>query len=191
MTPDEKKVVRAALKAAGIPNIALKTSLLTLGQNNLRQHVVDRKWQPEKGVHRGFYLSPAASDSAAFSKSELVFKVLAKELIREGCKVYVISLLNLLRRLRDKDYDFYDTETELVNRPDIVFITGFYWKMEDVMPFQESIDKTRFIDWMLDRYDRGQAIACSSTNQIIDAKSWWPQFVLSLIAKNVDQFIIS
>lgn len=195
MNPEQKRAMLNLLYAAGISTEAIATTLLRENQPALREWIVNREWNASPATsqmikYRGLYVCPALFSDAMRIKSELVFQVAAKEMLREGASVYYTSLTDLGAYLMRSDSHDGNLATSEIDTADIVFISRFY--CGDDPHFIAPSGETRecITAWALRRYKTGKALAVSASSGIAHAEKWWSSVLLEYMRHAVMEYTV-
>lgn len=164
--------IRQGLSAAGIPAVAMSTTLPKEGAPQLRQLIVEGVLRPPRGV----FLYPKSKTKASAART--LFYLVAKELFLSGVSVYCIPLSRLVSLLSN-----YDSEDEnaaaMVDRVRAVFVLDFF---EDGAPFPlQAWEAAKLRSWIRARVEAGVSVSFLSDSSPDRCGLWWPSSFMGYV----------
>jgi len=170
------------MKAAGVPDAALMTTLPLEGCPDIRTFIREAGYRSASGYH-GVYIHPKKVTDAG--KARKVFHVIAKEMILHRESVYCISLDRLVEGL-SSDYD--STAIDRAESATTLFLADFYERGAPfpLAPWQAGVVRS----WIRSKFENGGAVSLLGDGPMREAVAWWPPAFLGFLSENMHTFVI-
>lgn len=160
----------AKMRASGIPDEALATTLVTLGHESLRTMLKDGELSGKSGVM--LFLQPYTPNASGAYDVDLVLYTLAKEASITGAEVYCMAFSDIVALMSEAPiFDDPQRMWDRINKVEMLFVTGVaevgdcYYR-EDIKRFAASL--------FLKRVRTGGKLVLSSHSTMAGLTLWWP-----------------
>lgn len=177
---EKLEVIKAQLRAAGVPRYVFKKTLISEGASNIREFLEKQGYKNEEGCFMGVYIYP--KESSPMVRAHDIFFTVAKEMVLLNLSVSCLSLVELRDTLMDVDYAHLDC---ILNDKDMIFIIDFY---ENIPSYLDGYALAKVKAWISARTYDGKGVSMVGAKPLPDTKTWWPESFVAHIATHVKTF---